>query len=572
MQWLTHTFFVCKLLEKRAIIKLYMYFCSIIHQKYEPMKKYLSTIIAIAFLRVFGYSQATLPYNEDWESGTFFTHGWTVNNGDGFANAMFNGVNGSLALNMGHHIIRTGNTPTTIESPWIDATTAQTGLLYFSFNYAFLNPDSTRWQILQVHCDTGGGWQLLTEFSHFSSFDWKVYTTHLPQVLGKTFRFKFQTFPESDTAAGTWLIDNIGVWSSNTFSFKVQASVNANPETGLGIGLTWNEPVSNTAVTFNTDTLHYHNYQALDGFNTMLKWGYGVVFPLSSYNNSLLYEFEFLQNNQFVPLKRFVFKIRFIDWDSQLIIDSLGPFISDGNNEWVQKIALNLRKFNNINNLGVFVEPLEKFNSTYVIPTLALGDYTVETHSFYCSLTPPFYGFPIENELLMNLIVLDEQTGKKIYIPRHKSKPIYNLYRWQELLPLNYTIMNTSVLQDTTFNDSAVEKGWYSYFIKAIYPNHEALYSDTARAYMPTSAGFQEVANTAVVLYPNPARLQLNIASQHSIVGLEMLNNQGTQLPVGLKTPTQQLVIPLDTYAPGLYIARLKFANGMVGSYTFIKE
>ena len=536
------------------------------------MTKHLLLFLSLLLSATGLLGQATLPFSEDWESGTFVTNGWAANNGDGFANAMANGVNGSLALNFGHAIPRLGNAPTTIESPWIDATEAKSGLLYFSFEYAFLNADSTRWEMLQVYCDTGSGWQLVIELSYFASLDWRTYTTHLQQAMGTNFRLKFQVLAESESASGTWLVDNINVWSSSKVDFTVESTVNANPVTGLGIGLTWNEPASNSAVSYATDTLNYHTNEELGHNYSGLKWAYGPVFPISSFSNSLFYEFEFMQHVSSIPLSRVVFNIRFIDWDAQLLIDSLGPFISDGNSKWVKKIPLNLREFNNINNLGVFVEPLDTNIYNCVIPEFVLGSYITEPHSFGYKLTPPIWNIPFGYEFLMNLVLLDKQTGKKIYLAGSKSTPTYNLHRWQESLPLNYTLMNATPLSDTSYFDAAVEKGWYSYFVEATYPNQQVLYSDTARAYMPTSAGLIEPSHAQVSLFPNPAQHQLHINTQQSITGLQLLNSQGRQVANLLPEPTQALTVPLVAFAPGLYVARITFANGTVGSYTFVKE
>lgn len=541
------------------------------------MTRHLLLFLSLLLSATGLWAQATLPFAENWESGTFVTNGWTVNNGDGFANAMANGVNGSLALNFGHAIPRLGNAPASIVSPLIQIPNSSTGQLSLSFDYLFQNPAATKWELLSVFIDKGNGWQFIFEFSHIESYSWQFYKTIINCDPGQSIRLKLMVQPLNDEAFGYFCIDNVAIESlgENTVDFNITTVVQSATQP-IGISSKWSTPQIKPTNSFKIDSSFYYFDGDTISYWQQQNWGYGTIFDLSSFTNPCLYELDFQQFElEGIPMERFPYRVHIIDYSKKESLATFGPFVTNGVSFWVKNIPLNLASYPEVDSVAILIEPLMFIFLVhyYGVPFVA-GDVLPNTNSCQVSLNDLTF-YPTESNLRLKLKIAQQLPSKSTLSNTSqfaKETPTYNLHRWQESLPLNYTLMNATPLSDTSYFDAAVEKGWYSYFVEATYPNQQVLYSDTARAYMPTSAGLNEPTHAQASLFPNPAQHQLHISTPQSITGLQLLNSQGRQVANLLPEPTQALTVPLAAYAPGLYVARITFANGTVGSYTFVKE
>lgn len=525
-----------------------------------------------------GTGQSVLSFNENWESNSFGTNQWVANGGDGQCSITDYGVNGSKTLNIGHLESRQGNGISFIESPILDATAISKGLITFSFKYKTNNQANSRWEILRAYCDYGNGWELLSDFSFYGAISWHEYRTTLQPALGKLFKVRLECEPYADSSFGGWLLDDIQITSSQTPYFKVEPTVLAPAQGALGIKVDWHTPILSDTSSYAADTIKLYvplnsNYAIFDTTDIG-----GSVFNLEGIPNAYLHSIDFKKDYFHLPLNYGpqTFKIHLIDWDQKLWLDTLGPFLALRTENWERNVSLNLKRYPKVKNLGVFLEPLCEYQTVY-FPNLVstYGEKKVYADSYMIDRLPnPYFYYCLRSEnFYLDLHILDIATGKEIVMGNTpQEEPSYNLYRWQESLPLNYTIMNANPLSNTSYLDGAVEKGWYSYFVEATYPNQQVLYSDTARAYMHTSAGLYELSSTQVKLYPNPASLELHIAAAQTIIGVELLNSQGRQAASILPGPVKQLSIALSTIAPGLYFARITFNDGSVQSYSFMKE
>ena len=82
----------------------------------------------------------------------------------------------------------------------------------------------------------------------------------------------------------------------------------------------------------------------------------------------------------------------------------------------------------------------------------------------------------------------------------------YEVNRWEQSMPLNYTTMATVDSSSYSFTDDEVSPNWYSYYITAKYADGKTINSDTTIIQVPTSQAIKELDQNRVTVYPNPLR------------------------------------------------------------------
>jgi hypothetical protein len=520
-------------------------------------------------------AQTALPFTETWESGTFSTHGWTTNSGNGYITLGPGGTSNSTAVNLGHESTQSGINPVVLDSPILDGTYTTSGLLTFSFDYRFDNPDSTRWHYLKVYCNTGQDWELLHEFSFHASFGWKEFKTHLGMAYGKNFQIRFISAREADSAYGQWYVDNIQLSGTETPYFPLQTIIKTENPDNFGVQLLWNEPNNQINQIYLVDSLKPYSLNGISSHYQEINWVYGSVFNLAEFHNNLLYSIDFRQY-YYYPFEqgRSCFRFHIIDWETKTRIDSIGPFITSSSSDWIKGISLNLKNYPSVTRLGIFLEPLTII-SNLGFPSLMGDNAGDDSSSFRVELNDlNNYTSSWAGEFYMNLILYNPITDEKsVHHPMEsKSSPLYTIYRWKQSMPLNYTLMNAIAQTDTAYFDTEVEKDYFSYYVQANYADGSHILSDTSTIYFPLTQGIVNPASVKIELSPNPAQQHIKLKSNNTMESAEIINTNGKHLIIYTINTQKEAVIPVSQLSSGIYILRIINTDGSRCQLRFIKE
>ncbi|PKP15967.1 MAG: hypothetical protein CVU06_15565, partial [Bacteroidetes bacterium HGW-Bacteroidetes-22] len=402
--------------------------------------------LAISFLFPFGlYAQTSLPFSETWESGQFTTHGWAVNQGSGQCLIVDEGISGGKAVKLGHLSSQAGTDPVILDSPPIDATNWQPGILYFSFNYSLINPDTTKWPLLRILYNTGEGWVQLFELGNDTSYGYREFKTDLLEAHGKVFSLRFEAIRQADSVNGRWLIDNINLHGQGGILFNLNGQADTKKNNNeYGIHLSWNQPVFDTVKCTDTTTVSYYLPELPPhwGAYGFIGVGSGILIKNSFPANSVLYQVNF-KHRKYQLDGRFPFNIHIIDWVNKTFIKSLGPFLTKASSGWEADIPLNLTSFQSVDTIGVFLEPLLLDPSQTGLPCLSGdGQYIPSNldHPFMVFLNDltdyyDIYGYMGSAHIGVTFLTPD---GKVISADDQSALTDYNIQRWQQSLPLNY--------------------------------------------------------------------------------------------------------------------------------------
>ncbi|HOE58963.1 MAG TPA: T9SS type A sorting domain-containing protein [Bacteroidales bacterium] len=294
--------------------------------------------------------------------------------------------------------------------------------------------------------------------------------------------------------------------------------------------------------------------------------GLGCAFHLDSFENPIIESISFLQTHYiYVPHNRSHFCVGFMDMHTMKMIDSLGPLITPppprpqmiNDTVWVRNIPLNLKKFQGYDSLLIMIIPLGLYPtlSRDIGPALTCDNCPTSSghkHSYKYFFEVGYFEFWRHGEFYIELTILDGVTGKR-YVLKPGEKPAYNIFRWQETLPLNYQLMTAEHLADTFWMDTEVSKGWYDYFIEATYSKAQTYYSDTVRVYFPTSEGVEESTSGRMRIWPNPVRDVLFIESKEPIIRIEVYNMQGIRVMQEALSEVSSYRLSMQKLHSGMY-------------------
>ena len=442
---------------------------------------------------------------EDWSSGQFSTNQWTTNSGNGFISISDEGTAYSKAVSMGYNSTQQGIDSVTLTTKWYDASSITKGILLFKFNYRLLNPDTTRWPLLKIYCDNGTGWQKLYEMTFDSTMNWQEIKTSLEIAKGHQFRLMWVAAREADTAYGTWLIDDIVVDApSNETYFPLIASHDTTSN-NHEVKLKWQSPRKSNSTTALTDsTLKlYNSPDPVDIFAENLKWGYGSYFDNRPFKTAFLYEVSFHHGTYYNFKGRSRYNINLVNPNNREILKTFGPFTTTKESGWERNIPLNLIQFENVDTLAVLIEPLD-YNYLFCMPALSIS-FNPNTYSISLVMSlynNSVYGFHHDAAGPMIEIKILTSEGKLVSL----SPISYEVNRWEQSMPLNYTTMATVDSSSYSFTDDEVSPNWYSYYITAKYADGKTINSDTTNIQVPISQAIKELDQNRVTVYPNPLR------------------------------------------------------------------
>jgi len=148
----------------------------------------------------------------------------------------------------------------------------------------------------------------------------------------------------------------------------------------------------------------------------------------------------------------------------------------------------------------------------------------------------------------------------------------YNVYRTGDTGVAPFSKINTSPVTATTYLDvhpPTTPKGSiWKYFVTSYFKNSanndflcEAS-SDTITVVFP-HVGINEIGNGQIMIYPNPATELVNIKSDYTITGVDVINFVGQTVYTNSKVDSKTAKIDVTTFKVGVYFVKVSTSEGV---------
>jgi hypothetical protein len=147
----------------------------------------------------------------------------------------------------------------------------------------------------------------------------------------------------------------------------------------------------------------------------------------------------------------------------------------------------------------------------------------------------------------------------------------YNVYRTESTGVAPYAKLNASPVTATTYVDTyptSINSGIYKYYVTSLYKNSATNSllcepsSDTITIIYPFT-GMNELTGGQIMVYPNPATEIVNIKSDFTITGVDVLNFIGQTVYISSNVDAKTARLNVTTFKAGVYFVKVSTTEGI---------
>ena len=126
-------------------------------------------------------------------------------------------------------------------------------------------------------------------------------------------------------------------------------------------------------------------------------------------------------------------------------------------------------------------------------------------------------------------------------------------------------------IADLFYDDLGLANGPYEYCITAVYYNEDCE-SEPVCDNVDITVGIDELNNSYVNIYPNPANSFVNLEINREVNSITLLNNVGQMVYFNDNVNTNEVVvINTSAFEAGIYIVQLETTTGFITKKIAIK-
>ncbi|MBK7174597.1 MAG: carboxypeptidase regulatory-like domain-containing protein [Bacteroidales bacterium] len=547
-----------------------------------------------------------LPFVEDWTAGVFELNLWTP------------GENWIMEGQVGNPLPSAKfkwdplltDYSSSLTSSWLDATTINTSTPYkiwMDFDLKLDDRTASTNEKLAVEVYNGSSWITVAEIANNGDFDWTLQHINISnQSKDRVFRVRFTAMGESSGDIFYWYVDNVHIYAGYEFNPPINLVTSKEGAPQNDIKLVWGAPAGGgTIMTYVIDDNSAENGWAINpGYDSWL----GNEFAVSE--SGVLQSFDlYWQANPAGGTESMTIDI----FDaSQTLVGTSDAFVPTPDN-W-QTVAVPDVEFNGTfyamvhwnmlagnshylgsdedgpnaaNNYGWYYDGaawahLSDFGyapNVFLLRAKALvgGDKSVAAFGPVSSNN----GTP--STTLANAVVKSDRSSSA-GVPVSSSAVFqgdnsedltgYNVYRWAytDPIPGQYTTLGDTTMiatvTATEYLDMNLFNNCYYYYVTAVYTEGESIPSNTD--YECLTVGVNNIENSEVKLYPNPATTVVNIDLVKGVRTLTIYNALGAVVAEKNITRESTVSIVTSNYAAGAYSVKFTTENGDTFSRKFV--
>ena len=564
----------------------------------EPMS-YAYAVTAVYDLEIYGFPGQTdesamagpedclityghdLPFTEDWQEGSFANQQWE-SSCDAW---QINQSSGNGAPSAEFH------TPDTLQDYECSIVTYPLkgsvfteGIVYLEFDLKLDDLNMTEEEHFIVRIKENDQWNDVWQMSNNGDMDWTTFTVDISdEALGNDFRIGFFTTGMNSTDIYSWFLDNINVYHICPAPFDLNLE-----QEELIVYLNWQSPDTVAPVT---EWLHYDDnvnfigigYDGPADFDVAARW---EPSQLVDYDGTMLTKVNFFPNEV-----QCEYSIRV--WTganaANMLVDQLveGPVIDAWNT-----VALDAPVEVDASQ-ELWIGYRNKAQAGFpagVDPGPAVagyGDMIYDAATGWVSMATEYgldYNWNIqgyvtsETDGVVALTPIEDQNRKANAGSPEAARPVvqteasvftttnhafvgYNIYRQHNNMG-EWIQVNEDLVTETSYTDVTPENGLYCYYIESVF---EGCVSDSSNNQcVIISVGIADVNADGLVIYPNPTRDLINIASLQQIERVTVLNYLGQVVKDQSVNDAKELKIGMENIEDGLYFIRIETTGGTV--------
>jgi hypothetical protein len=549
--------------------------------------------IDIPWTETFGNSGGFAYYN--WTFGTSGQGNWSVNNTIGNPAPCADFSWQPIHANYDYSIV----TPVLNAAGWTCAD------IFCDFDYKLIDRAANSLEKMDVEMYVNGAWKPVTELVNNGSVEWTPQHFLLNGAKGHGFKLRFRANGASTDNIIHWYIDNVHV-----YGICKAPVLNAASQSHFTTNLTWAAPVCGGGGQVMDFIFDDGTGETGWGINPTYTAWLGNEFPIASSMNGVIQQFSvYFQSNASagadqltievfdgtqtsvgmtdpftpptdawldIPVNDIPFNGMFyamVKWGAvagytnYLSLDTDGPYAAqdlewyyDGaawNKIWIAAgqgvpgvYLLRAKALVSGDLKQVVLNPAQPFVPTQMTATPAKFSRTakhVDTHN---------YG-----------------TMNVTSVPDSSTMIGYNVWRTDSTATGAFHKLNTAPVTTTAYTDtypSTLEAGDFKYYVTALFQNSQnpgagvicEPPSDTIDVHFP-AVGINDLSNTSISIYPNPANDIVNVASTINIKTLEVLNYIGQTVYTNNSVDGKLVQLHVSSYQAGVYFVRITTGSGI---------
>ena len=184
-----------------------------------------------------------LPFYEGWDNGTFSFQGWRFN--DQSENWVINSQIGDPepSAEFTWDPLLELNYSSTLTSNPITADLLTEGSIFFDFDLALDDRNSTGLEVMKVEVYDGAGWNEVASFANDGSFDFTMNHINITNYsMGRVFQIRFNATGQNSFDIISWFVDNIYIYRECTPPTDLVGAYVWNQEEDFGAEVCWEAP------------------------------------------------------------------------------------------------------------------------------------------------------------------------------------------------------------------------------------------------------------------------------------------------------------------------------------------
>lgn len=547
-----------------------------------------------------------LPFYEPWDQGQFAYNDWTFTPDQGHW-TMNTGIGNPAPSADFSWQPATANYSSALVSPVIDASPWTCASIFLDYDLKLIDRNSTGDEKLTVDIFYNGSWHQKAEYTNNGSTEWLPKHIDISVVKGKSFRIRFVANGVNTADLLHWYVDNI-----HAYGVCNKAKTLAATQSQFTTNLTWVAPECTSIVPTVLVKLFQWSGTPDNGYYQQYNYGYGVVYDLAPYADATLNKIDF-HHASWGTTGIWQYNIHVVDWATYTELATIGPLTTTGDDKWENNVPLGGIAGVGGKQIGIMLEPLSN-SSTDAYPCFSADNIGPDGVSVYGAL-PSYSSFGTSGigDFLQNLwIEVPAIDGSQLVQPRkvnvkpnatasttktgvsnnpaatflmtnqssYVSTPDvadssilfgYNVYRTAETGIPPYTKQNSAPLTVTSYTDtypSTLVSGIFKYYVTTIYKNsadNQILCepsSDTLQVIFP-AVGINELNNSQIMVYPNPATEVVYVKSDYRINTVEIMNYVGQTVNTISNIDVNNMKINVATLKAGVYFVKVTTTEGV---------
>ena len=495
-----------------------------------------------------------LPFFEPWEQGTFSYNDWSFNPGQG--NWLINTDEGTPLPSAEFSWEPAQHDYTFyLQSPVLTALNVQCAKVWLDFNYYLKDNNFTGQEQLSAEIYYNSRWHTIVTYTNYGDIPWTAQHFDISIVRGKAFRIRFTAKGAYSPDINSWKIDNIYVYTvcnpplnlaGDAMGYDIQLTWSPPDCSGNGYLLNegfeeqqfppanWTQTITNTNSTWNhSDAASFVGVHSGD-FSAGVIWDYYHQDEwLIAHNIEVTGDLQFwsFAYQGSVHLDHYYVKVSSdhgATWDILLDMSALPSYPSaSGYNQWDEPYNIDMSSYSGeVVDIAWQAVDGDNLGLWYA---WAIDDCVIGTKKFYkAGMTRSILGYDIYRQ--------DPGSG-------------------------DYIKINSDPVPDSSYLDSSLPAGEYSYFVNAVLP--ECTYHTSSDSInVDVITGIIGSQTGRLDLFPNPASDILNISSAYLIKKIEMMNFIGQIVYNNPFVENTKLQMNVSDLQPGVYFVLVTTNQG----------